>query len=210
MNTASSWGRPITSPCSAPSRSGSSMAKVRGTTPPTPKCCARFGTKVLNAIRPMRASSRWACVEMEISQWPPMAISRPTRRCWKRLSPISGQSSRTASDRPLQPQDVLAHGDLVAARRGAAGVRGVRGGAHPPDSRWAWCSGRPRSGSSRRSGGARLLHGLQQGLVVVDRIDHHHLEEVLEVALEQLHELLAELGAGVAGPRLQGRDVVLS
>src|ERR1035441_3534186 len=68
----------------------------------------------------------------------------------------------------------------------------------------------PDTAPSRRSGDAGLLDRLQEGLVVVDGIDHHHLEEVLEVALEQLHELLAELGAGVAVPRLQGRDVVLS
>ncbi len=44
---------------------------------------------------------------------------------------------------------------------------------------------------------------------MVDRVHHDHLEEVLEVTAEQLHQRLAKLGAGVARPRLQGRDVVL-
>jgi hypothetical protein len=43
----------------------------------------------------------------------------------------------------------------------------------------------------------------------VDGVDHHDLEEILEVALEQLHERLAQLGSGIAGSGLERRDVVL-
>jgi len=46
-------------------------------------------------------------------------------------------------------------------------------------------------------------------LAVVDGIDHDHLEEILEVAVEELHERLAQLGAGVARARLQRWNVVL-
>jgi hypothetical protein len=45
--------------------------------------------------------------------------------------------------------------------------------------------------------------------VRVNWIDHHHLEEVLKVALEELHERLAQLGSGIASAGLERRDVVL-
>jgi len=44
---------------------------------------------------------------------------------------------------------------------------------------------------------------------MVDRVDHHDLEEVLEIAGEELHQRLAELGAGIARSRLERGDVVL-
>ena len=56
---------------------------------------------------------------------------------------------------------------------------------------------------------ANAALGPEHLLVMVDRIDHDHLEEVLEVAVEQLHQRLAQLRAGVACPRLERWDVVL-
>ena len=44
---------------------------------------------------------------------------------------------------------------------------------------------------------------------MVDGIDHHDLEEVLEVAGEELHQRLAQLRTRVARPRLERRNVVL-
>ena len=62
---------------------------------------------------------------------------------------------------------------------------------------------RPPVSSPRTS--LRAQHLLALG----DGVDHDHHEEVLEVALEQLHQRLAQLGTGVARARLQRRDVVL-
>ncbi len=44
---------------------------------------------------------------------------------------------------------------------------------------------------------------------MVDRVDHHDLEEILEIAGEQLHQRLAQLRPRVAGAGLERRDVVL-
>jgi len=44
---------------------------------------------------------------------------------------------------------------------------------------------------------------------MVDRVDHHDLEEILEIAREQLHQGLTELWPRVARARLERRDVVL-
>ena len=46
-------------------------------------------------------------------------------------------------------------------------------------------------------------------LAMVDGVDHHDLEEVLEVAVEELHQRLTQLRAGVARSGLECRDVVL-
>ena len=56
---------------------------------------------------------------------------------------------------------------------------------------------------------ANAALGPEHLLAMVDRVHHDHLEEVLEVAAEELHQRLAKLGPGVARPRLQSRDVVL-
>src|SRR5438477_11895856 len=57
--------------------------------------------------------------------------------------------------------------------------------------------------------GARFAFGSEHLLAMVDGIDHHHLEEILELALEQFHQCAPKLGAGIAGTRLKRRDVVL-
>ena len=44
---------------------------------------------------------------------------------------------------------------------------------------------------------------------MVDRVDHHDLEEVLEITIEQLHQRLAQLRPRVAGSRLESGNVVL-
>ena len=56
---------------------------------------------------------------------------------------------------------------------------------------------------------ANAALGSQHLLVMIDGVDHHHLEEILEITAEQLHERLAELRPRVAGSRLERGDVVL-
>jgi hypothetical protein len=56
---------------------------------------------------------------------------------------------------------------------------------------------------------ANATLGAKHLLAMVDGIDHDDLEEILEVAVEELHEGLTELRARVAGPRLERGDVVL-
>jgi hypothetical protein len=56
---------------------------------------------------------------------------------------------------------------------------------------------------------ANAALGTEDLLAVIDRIDHDHLEEILEIAAEQLHQRLAQLRSGIAGSGLEGRDVVL-
>ena len=68
-------------------------------------------------------------------------------------------------------------------------------------------SGSGRSGLASDPANATL--GSQHLLVMVDRVDHHHLEQVLEITREQLHQRLAQLRAGVARSRFQCGDVVL-
>src|ERR1700733_751052 len=67
----------------------------------------------------------------------------------------------------------------------------------------------PGDAASRASDAANAALGSQHLLVMVDRVDHHHLEEILEVAGKQLHQRLAQLRARVARPGLERRDVVL-
>src|SRR2546426_2560673 len=57
--------------------------------------------------------------------------------------------------------------------------------------------------------GSSLAVRAKHLFAVIHRIHHHDLEEVFELALEELHERPAELGAGVAGPGFERRDVVL-
>jgi hypothetical protein len=56
---------------------------------------------------------------------------------------------------------------------------------------------------------ANATLGAEHLLAVVHRVDHDDLEQVLEIAVEELHEGLAQLRARVAGPRLERGDVVL-
>ena len=44
---------------------------------------------------------------------------------------------------------------------------------------------------------------------MVDRVDHHDLEEILEITGKELHQRLTQLRTRVARPRLERRDVVL-
>jgi hypothetical protein len=44
---------------------------------------------------------------------------------------------------------------------------------------------------------------------MVNGIHHHHLEQILEVALEEFHQRLAKFWTGIACACLEGRDVVL-
>jgi hypothetical protein len=44
---------------------------------------------------------------------------------------------------------------------------------------------------------------------MVDGVHHHHLEQVLELAIEELHERLTQLGTGVARSGFESGDVVL-
>jgi hypothetical protein len=56
---------------------------------------------------------------------------------------------------------------------------------------------------------ANAALGSEHLLAMIDGIDHDHLEEVLEIAPEQLHQRLAQLRARIASSRLERRDVVL-
>ena len=44
---------------------------------------------------------------------------------------------------------------------------------------------------------------------MVDRVDHHDLEEILEITGKELHQGLAELRTGIARPSFERWDVVL-
>jgi len=44
---------------------------------------------------------------------------------------------------------------------------------------------------------------------MVHGIDHHNLEEILEVTVEKLHQRLTQLWSWISSPRLEGWDVVL-
>ena len=61
-----------------------------------------------------------------------------------------------------------------------------------------------------RSDPANAALGPEHLLAMIDRIDHDHLEEILEIAPEELHQRLAQLRSGIAGSGLERRDVVLS
>ena len=61
--------------------------------------------------------------------------------------------------------------------------------------------GAPAPARAVRPANAAL--GPEHLLAVIDRIDHDHLEQVLEIAPEELHERLAQLRSGVAGSRLE-------
>ena len=63
--------------------------------------------------------------------------------------------------------------------------------------------------AGRASDAANAALGPEHLLVVVDRVDHHDLEEILEITGEELHQRLTQLRAGVACPSLERRDVVL-
>ena len=67
----------------------------------------------------------------------------------------------------------------------------------------------PADAASRASDAANATLGSQHLFVMVDRVDHHDLEEVLEITAERLHQRLTELRTRVACPRLERRDVVL-
>src|SRR5580692_8482550 len=71
-------------------------------------------------------------------------------------------------------------------------------------------AGRLAADAARRaSDAANAALGPEHLLVMVDRVDHHDLEEILEITGEELHQRLTELRTGVACPRLERRDVVL-
>jgi hypothetical protein len=67
----------------------------------------------------------------------------------------------------------------------------------------------PADAERRASDPANAALGSQHLLVVVDRVDHHDLEEILEVAGEELHQRLTQLWTRIARPRLERGDVVL-
>ena len=60
-----------------------------------------------------------------------------------------------------------------------------------------------------RSDPANAALGTEHLLAMIDRIDHDHLEEILEIAPEELHQRLAQLRSRIAGSGLECGDVVL-
>ena len=71
-------------------------------------------------------------------------------------------------------------------------------------------AGRLPAGAARRaSDAANAALGPEHLLVVIDGVDHHDLEEILEIAREELHQRLTELRTGIACPCLERRYVVL-
>jgi hypothetical protein len=60
-----------------------------------------------------------------------------------------------------------------------------------------------------RSDPANAALGTEHLLAMIDGIDHDHLEEILEITPEQLHQRLTQLGSWVAGSGLERGDVVL-
>jgi hypothetical protein len=59
------------------------------------------------------------------------------------------------------------------------------------------------------SDAANAALGPEHLLAMIDGIDHDHLEQVLEIASEELHERLAQLRSGVARARLERGNVIL-
>src|SRR6202021_3347501 len=91
------------------------------------------------------------------------------------------------------------------SRSGGPGTARLDGGAPSPTA--GDMPGSGRRGFASDSANAAL--GSQHLFVVVDRVDHHHLEEVLEITPEELHQRLTQLRTRVARPRFKRGDVVL-
>lgn len=69
----------------------------------------------------------------------------------------------------------------------------------------------PTEGSASASPASPIRGGIQAqpSLLVGRGVDHHHLEQLFEVAPEALQQLGPQAGPGAAGAALQGGDVVL-
>src|SRR5580700_720636 len=91
------------------------------------------------------------------------------------------------------------------SRSGEPGTARLYGGATSPTA-----GGLPGSGPrGLASDSANAALGSQHLFVVVDRVDHHHLEQVLEVTREELHQRLTQLRPRVARSGFERGDVVL-